>query len=1225
MNEGIFRTLAETSGDVTIAVDRTLAVRYGNHFAAVLFGCEPDGLLGKRLDELFPPDACQRMMGNLRQAFDTGEPLCVEEPFAFPQRTVWLESRLLPVRDAEGAVSAVFVLSRDCTGRRQAAQQLRHHIEFEEVVSRIAAEFVTVHVENTDAAIDSALEAIGEHVGSDRGYVFLYTADGQTMSNTHEWCAPGIEPQRDDLQDLPTDLFPWSLERLRRGETIHIKQVADLPPEAAAEKKSLEAQDIQSLVLVPMSYEGSPVGFLGLDAVQATRQWTLADVTLLATVGSLLVSVLQRRRALAEVEHRAEFQRLVATISSEFINLPSPDIDRAITQALGQIGQSARADRSYAFCFAEDLANVSCTHEWCADGVLPAIDALQEVPIERFPWALEQHRCGRIVDVPSVRDLPPEARRWQTELLQEGVQSLLCVPMSIGGRVIGFVGLDAVREERRWSSDVTALLRIIGEIFANALERQRGEERLRLLSSAVAQSTEGIAIADLKGNILFLNNAFAEMHGYAPAELMGKHLSVFHTPEQMPAVDAANRQILATGKFVGELWRVRRDGSVFPSRMHNTLLRDEAGEPAGMIGAMRDITERQRAEEALRQSEERYRAITDSAQDSIFVKDADRRYTFCNPAMERALGLPADQIIGKTPEEVFDAESAAAIREVDERNLAGEVVNAVRTLHTGGQEMTFHTVQVPLRDEKGSVTGATGIVRDVTAQRRVEEALRLSEAQYRTTLDSLADALHVVDRHLRILLINGVFSEWCRQLGLPTDLIGKTVSEAFPFLPERVRDEYRSVFETGQLVCTTEETHLGDSTLTTETRKIPILEGDRVVRVITIVRDITQQRRAEEELRRAERLESLGLLAGGIAHDFNNMLMGIMASVSLARLDRSTSRDVTHLLHDAEKAIVRAKGLTQQLLTFSKGGAPVRRLASIADLVRDTTEFALAGANVRCQYRMPDGLWTADVDSAQISQVVQNLVINATQAMPQGGVIEVSAENLTLSAQDGERPAGRVYAAGQYVKVAVRDSGGGITPENLPRIFDPYFTTKGTGSGLGLAVCHSIVRHHDGHIRVDSQPGAGSVFEVFLPASGRAAPAPPPTSAAVPVGHGRILLMDDEAMILRGAGLMLEKVGYTVQRACDGAEAAALYAAALEGGQRFDAVVLDLTVPAGMGGRECLTKLRQLDPDVRAIVSSGYSEAPIMAAFRDHGFRGVVRKPYTLEELVEALHDAMRD
>ncbi|MEW6488794.1 MAG: ATP-binding protein [Thermodesulfobacteriota bacterium] len=385
------------------------------------------------------------------------------------------------------------------------------------------------------------------------------------------------------------------------------------------------------------------------------------------------------------------------------------------------------------------------------------------------------------------------------------------------------------------------------------------------------------------------------------------------------------------------------------------------------------------------------------------------------------------------------------------------------------------------------------------------------------------------------------------------------------------------------------------------------------------------RRKAEEELLRAQKLESVGLLAGGIAHDFNNLLTGILANVSLAQAGLHDAEPVRTRLQEVEKASLRAQALTQQLLTFSKGGAPVRKAARLGELVREAAAFALSGASARCEFALPDDLWPAPVDAGQIGQVVSNLVINAAQAMGEGGTVTVSGEN--VEAGGGDLPG----AAGRYVCIGVRDEGCGIPPADLERIFDPYFTTKPGGTGLGLATAYSVVRRHGGHLTVASEPGAGATFRVYLPAAGTSAPAgegaePEPVHAPAPPPppHRRVLVMDDEAMIRDVAAAILQQEGFAVETAPSGEEAVAAYARARDTADPFAAVVLDLTVPGKMGGLETLERLRELDPDVRAVVSSGYSNDPAMAEHERYGFRARVRKPYRMADLLAALEEALR-
>jgi len=370
----------------------------------------------------------------------------------------------------------------------------------------------------------------------------------------------------------------------------------------------------------------------------------------------------------------------------------------------------------------------------------------------------------------------------------------------------------------------------------------------------------------------------------------------------------------------------------------------------------------------------------------------------------------------------------------------------------------------------------------------------------------------------------------------------------------------------------------------------------------------------EEQLLRVQKLESLGVLAGGIAHDFNNILTGILGYISLAQAEVQPGSTVLDNLAQAESACVRATDLTQQLLTFSKGGAPVRTAMYVQELVRASVDLSLRGADITCQHSIAADLWPANVDEGQIGQVISNLVINAKQAVPRDKTIRIQALNEVVTAESG-----LPLPDGRYVTISVTDRGMGIPAEHVDRIFDPYFTTKQDGSGLGLATAHSIIRQHDGYMAAESEIGVGTTLRVYLPAS---------DEAVLPTGigagpradvAGRILVMDDESGVRNPASQMLERLGCQVDLACDGAEAIELYRRAMAGGRTYVAVILDLTVPGGMGGQECIRQLLELDPDCRAIVCSGYASDPIMSRFAEHGFRGVLAKPFTLADLSNAL------
>jgi two-component system, cell cycle sensor histidine kinase and response regulator CckA len=387
---------------------------------------------------------------------------------------------------------------------------------------------------------------------------------------------------------------------------------------------------------------------------------------------------------------------------------------------------------------------------------------------------------------------------------------------------------------------------------------------------------------------------------------------------------------------------------------------------------------------------------------------------------------------------------------------------------------------------------------------------------------------------------------------------------------------------------------------------------------------LERETRLQAELARAGKLESLGLLAGGIAHDFNNLLTVLMGNISLIRDDSGLTPDAAESLEQAEKAASRARDLTQQLLTFAKGGAPIRSAVSLPEIVREVAEFALRGSKVRCQFDLPSSLWPANVDKGQIGQVVQNIVINAIQAMPEGGVVDIALSNREVGTE-----LGGVLAPGRYVRLDIADHGPGISTADLGRIFDPYFTTKKNGSGLGLATVHSIVKKHAGHITAESMIGRGTTFHIWLPAAEAAAtartdPTPSAMRTGSSVGQARVLVMDDEEFIRTLAGSILRRYGHRPTTVGDGSAAVQEFVRARAAGEPYDLVILDLTIPGGMGGRQAMEELQRIDPDVRAIVSSGYSNDLVLANYQAHGFRGMISKPYDVADFAHAVETVLK-
>lgn len=548
------------------------------------------------------------------------------------------------------------------------------------------------------------------------------------------------------------------------------------------------------------------------------------------------------------------------------------------------------------------------------------------------------------------------------------------------------------------------------------------------------------------------------------------------------------------------------------------------------------------------------------------------------------------------------------------------------TIREGGEnhDQTFLQSTKPFRDVDGNIVGTVTTFQEISERKRAQEELAAEREQLAVTLRSIGDGVITTDTEGRIVMMNKVAEELCGWS--QKDVVGKPLSEVFVIVHEETGEPCASpvelVLSTGNIITLANHTTLiaKDGTR----RNIadsgaPIRDAaSSIIGVVLVFRDVTEKQRTEKELIKTQKLESVGILAGGIAHDFNNILAAILGNIDLALHRLGENERVAPLLVDAEKASLRAKGLTQQLLTFARGGSPVRRTVSIEGIIRDSAQFILRGSSVRCETEFEEGLWLVDIDPGQMSQVIQNIILNAREAMPEGGTVQVTCTN-NRQPTSGNQPERR------FVAITITDNGPGIKPELFDRLFDPYFTTKNKGTGLGLSICHSIITQHGGSMSVSSSPGSGATFTILLPVG--KGKEEQPEEEAVPTSpthrEQKILIMDDEEMVGKIASRMLEQLGFNVVVVQDGQQAIDEYQKAMKEGQRFDLVIMDLTIPGGMGGKEAVQHVRELDKDARVLVASGYSNDPVMASCADYGFIGAVVKPFMLKELAKAVETAL--
>ena len=770
--------------------------------------------------------------------------------------------------------------------------------------------------------------------------------------------------------------------------------------------------------------------------------------------------------------------------------------------------------------------------------------------------------------------------------------------------------------------------------------------------SIIATTLDGVITINDQGLVQSMNPAAEKMFGFPEKEMLGQLVTRI-IPQRMFLQDMAS-----LGR--GTLMAMGNRQGYYPFPIEISLSEMKVDGKKHYVAFIRDVTERKRSEETLKH----IGLGVSSSTGEEFVRSLVKQ-------LSKALQTDFSFLVELTNKNEEDNSCALIIAEhghIRSRvnfklaNTACEEVlkkgfrafpKAVRESFPKDdilRELAAESfVAMPLNDHKGRTVGLMGVI-DVKAmdnvqiaestlqifaaraaaeieRKRFEEDLNAEKERLAVTLRSIGDGFIATDVEGNIAMINNVaerLTGWSQQL-----VLGKQLAEILNVLNERTRKPSQSmvqrIIETGAVVGTANHAIVvsreGVERLI-EISAAPIRDKkNQRIGTVLVFRDITEKEHLEAERRKAEKLESLGVAAGGIAHDFNNLLTAIIGNLSLSLISLAPGEEMFDRLTTAKKASLRAQELAQQLLTFAKGGAPIKKAASISQLIRDTVTFSLRGSNVRTEFWLPEELWPVEIDSGQVSQVINNLAINAEQAMPSGGTLRVRCENFPYIE---ESAALAPLRPGKYIKITVQDEGIGIPEEYLKKIFDPYFTTKPKGSGLGLATSYSIVKNHEGLITVESRVGGGATFSLYLPATEKELSFEKGRKSAEPEhGEGRILVLDDEIDICEILTCALEPLGYNVTTAQDSLTAIRLYKDALEGGQRFDLVISDLTLPGGMGGAEAVKKLHEIDPTVKAMVSSGYATDPVMSRFREYGFCACITKPYEIADMCHVVNEVI--
>ncbi len=773
----------------------------------------------------------------------------------------------------------------------------------------------------------------------------------------------------------------------------------------------------------------------------------------------------------------------------------------------------------------------------------------------------------------------------------------------------------------------------------------------------IEKSPDGIFISDETGKYMAVNPAACALLGYSEAELLQRSISEITPPSDLKHFQSLWRD----GESKGDVPLIRKDGSVIMVNIHAVALGRNR-----FMGLVRDISERKRFEERLQCEVEINAALAELA---VALMASKNRNDIANQVLAQAQALTKSKfgyvgyinpengylICNRCSKNVWDyctIENKYFVFH-EFKGLWGWVLNHRKPLFANtsvehpfsvgtppghielekflavpilinGQIaglIALANSEVDYTEEHVKVVERVAAIYALALQRiYVEETLKKSEEYYSLILNGISEVivlLQVVNEDkYRIVQFNNQFAKLMQLRA--EQLQGKLVHEIAPAnIAELWLQRNLEVIRTGLAVQVEQEL---DGYGIFEVKLEPIIdEAGKCTHIIIVARDIENSKKLEEHLLKAEKLESLGLLAGGIAHDFNNILTVIIGNNALAKIKANKFSDeikgqFLEPLTEIDKAYLQAKDLTQQLLTFAKGGSPILKVVSVPEFIRESAEFALKGSSVRCSYKFSENLCPVEIDKGQINQVLNNLILNAIHAMPRGGQISIKAQNIMV-----DEGCFLPLKSGDYLEIAIQDSGIGIQPEHLPKLFDPFFSTKPMGTGLGLTTTYSIVKKHCGWIAVESELGVGTTFTIYLPASQKKLAKTADNPEMLIVDKGKVLVLDDDNMLREVIVEMLTSLHYQADSVADGVEAIALYKNAQLNGVGYDAVILDLTIPAGMGGVTVVKELREFNPMLKAIVSSGYYHDPVLANYQEYGFQAMLKKPYTIDNLDEVL------
>lgn len=1208
-------------------------VEYVSPNVTRLMGYHPSYFTSKIIsyNDIIHPDDLDRILDEIAACFADPERMSFEQEYRIIRndgKIIWLYDFTTIIRDEEGNITSFEGYVFDNSLKKQSEAETAYNRRFEHLIATLASEFINVLPDRIDAMIDKALKAIGEFVQADRSYIFQYYDNLRLMDNTHEWCAEGIEPQIDILQQLPTAEFSWSTKKISAGEEIIVPRVSELPDEAAAEREILQQQDIRSLILIPLVSENRPFGYIGFDAVRAERDWTSNAASILSLAGGIIANALQRQKFRKMLQ--AELDLALKLSASESFE---ETIQHCLKSAMEISGMDCGA--VYLLDESENSLNLFQS-KGLSDDILRTLATFTK----DFP----EYRIMTARNAVYNDQEPPISKLTKNSLQQEGVKAFAILPVLSKNRPvatlnIGSHTLDQVPELTR-----KALESISSHIGA-AIMQARHEERV----SAVSRNLETLfeSIDDMlfilaeNGTVIHANAATVETLGYSLDELRTMNVLEVHPANLREQAQKIVEQMLAGTETICPLPLLTKWGERVPVETKITQGTWD-GKPV-LFGISRNISERVKSQAALVESEKRFRELTEYLPFPLFETDLRGMVSYINRSGMEFFDVSSEELLAGVsafsfcwPENLELAEaSQQQLFDLGYRTRSNEYTVVMKD----GRRLPLLLFNTPIRNE-GKLAGMRTTVVDLTELKRAEAALLESSLQKRVSEEFKSIIGNIPGIVYRVTEINTIrfFSEikenWIRLTlqddnSAPLDVL---MSFIHPDDRQAFLEQQNELLTKPASKVTTFRVELPEQELRWfEKRSISTFSDDgRFLAIDGILIDITERiktenakKELEESLMKTQRRETIGALAGGIAHDFNNILLPILGYAEMGMIDLPEDNPLRDYFGNIIKAAERAQNLVSQILTFSRAEKTEPVTLRIQDVIEEAMKLLRptipSFISIKTVYEPCGNVFA---DPSQIHQVIMNLCTNAFHAMAKSGG-EMAIDLREVMPDSALRARHPNLQEKRYVRLSVSDTGHGMDAATMERIFEPFFTTKpiNKGTGLGLSVVHGIITSFHSEITIESTPGKGSTFRVYLPVTAEEVPAQDGDGTpAQKLPGARTLLVDDEPATIEVIRVMMEHLGFSIRAINSPVEALAEFR---KDPEAFDLVITDLTMPK-MTGIELARKLHELNPQIPMILMTGYGkEIENASSLSRYGLRKVLKKPVRLSSLSRSISEAI--